>query len=83
MYEKTTIGQQLIDNKKHTYYLLEKKSTYGIEITVQLENSDDQYICTQVYFTEDKELARKICHRVCQGTVTVIGLEDVLDDIVA
>ncbi|WP_010167195.1 DUF6514 family protein [Candidatus Epulonipiscium viviparus] len=80
MYEKVMIGEQIIDGRKHTYYLLEKNLTYGIEIAAE---DYEKYICSQVYFTENKMFANQLCNKICQGTVTVIGLEDVIDDIVA
>ncbi|ONI44362.1 hypothetical protein AN641_07300 [Candidatus Epulonipiscioides gigas] len=79
MYEKNIIGEQFIQGRKHTYYLLEKNSTYGIEI---MEESGSKYICYQIYFTEDKNFANKLCNQICEGTVTIPGLEDIIEDAV-
>ena len=74
------VGEEAICMQSIKYYVIADKLKYGIRLE---SKKGTVVISDEVYFTEEEAEAYSIAEKMKRGQVTLIGMIDVLDDLIA
>lgn len=72
--ERLLVGEARCRGSQVRYYLLEEGTSYGVEIRLKGESAAVRDL------SPSRERAGELARRLVRGTVTPVGLRDVVDD---